>query len=246
MTNLRLDHIPLLEGAGNYSQWKTQVQYTLMGEGLWNQVAAGTDPLDVLHFSAVALVITTSSSPDDQAKARAFHMDDSQVSRIIRRHLGPLIETNIPSNCEFSAWNTWEHLKKSYNRVDMAAQYALRDHIASLRLRDASDVPRYLSEFQSARMRFVEMGVSYLDAEGIHQLLHGIPDTGSWGVFKQITLAAIQRNSTSLMSTPSTFESVAQLITLRSKGGRQGTFPWIRVCQYGFRERSHEELSSAM
>ena len=144
-------------------------------------------------------------------------MDDSRASAIIRRHLGPLVEANIPSDCDFNARKTWEHLKRSYNRINTAAQYALRDHVMSLKLRDASDVPRYLAEFHSAHVCFAEMSVPYSDTKGIHQLLQGIPDTRSWGVFKQITLVAIQRDSTSLMSSPPTFESIAQLVTLESQ-----------------------------
>jgi hypothetical protein len=72
----------------------------------------------------------------------------------------------------------------------VTAQFALHTHVMNLKLRDSGDVERYLAEFNIAREKFTSMGVPYTDQDAIHQLLLGIPDSGTWSVFKQVTLTA--------------------------------------------------------
>jgi hypothetical protein len=58
------------------------------------------------------------------------------------------------------------------------------------------------------------MGVDYSNEEAIHQLLLGIPDSGTWAIFKQVTLTTIAEASDA--ETPFTFEKVANRLKAKS------------------------------
>jgi hypothetical protein len=50
------------------------------------------------------------------------------------------------------------------------------------------------------------MGITYTDTEAIYQTLLGIPETGTWGMFKQVTLSAVADASSS--GSPLTFDQI--------------------------------------
>jgi hypothetical protein len=104
MSNLRLDHVPLLEGHRNYRERSQFVLYTLLGEGLWTYVSEGMDPLDVVNFgSLLPKALHLKSTEVEVTSARDFVVNDTKANAIIRRRLAPLISTNIPSAHQDSA-----------------------------------------------------------------------------------------------------------------------------------------------
>ena len=201
MSNLRLDHIPLLEGAQNYQDWSKSMRYTLLGEDLWTYVSEGTDSADLVNLSTFAPQLSPSgkSSEDVMSKVQAFIVSDAKANAIIRCRISPLASSNIPAKCEDSSRLTWVHLRSTYDRIDAMAQFALHSSISSLRLKDASDAERYFGDFNQAREQLLNAGVVYTESGAVYHLLFGIPDIGSWAVFKQLTLATITAGGTSLL-----------------------------------------------
>jgi hypothetical protein len=191
MSSLKLEHIPVLEGAKNYAEWAKALRYSLLGEDLWTYITEGKDIMDLVSYGIVKPQITTLSGPDEIAAARTFMVNDAKANSVIRRRLSPLISASIPTSCDDSARDTWNHLKSAYGKTDINVQFALRSQLLSLRMWDSSDTDRYVSEFNIARERLVATGATYSDEEAVHQIMLGIPDTGTWGVFKQVTLSAI-------------------------------------------------------
>jgi hypothetical protein len=48
MAQLKLDHIPVLEGASNYTKWAHSTMRVLQGEGLWSHAeGVEDDPLSL-------------------------------------------------------------------------------------------------------------------------------------------------------------------------------------------------------
>ena len=74
MSNLCLDHIPLLEGTWNYRDWSKAMWYMLLGEDLWTYVSEGTNTMDLVNFSTFAPQLSPSSksSEDVISKVRSF------------------------------------------------------------------------------------------------------------------------------------------------------------------------------
>jgi hypothetical protein len=79
-----------------------------------------------------------------------------------------------------------------YNKVDISAQYMLRNHVSSLHLLDSSDADHYLGEFNKACWRFITMGVQYSEQDAVHQIISGLPSTSSWDHFKQLLLELVE------------------------------------------------------
>jgi hypothetical protein len=83
---------------------------------------------------------------------------------------------------------------------------------------NTSDVAQYLGEFNVARQRFAEMGVTYSEQEAVYQTIEGLPTTPSWDHFKQILLELVEsitdRESREDIPTPSLlYATIAQRIT---------------------------------
>ena len=139
--------------------------------------------------------VTTKSSEASVNETKTFIVSDVKANATMRHCLSPLVSSNIPSHCDNSMRQTWRHLKTSYERIDTVAQFALRSQLSSLRLRDVSNTERYLGEFNRACEQLTAARVAYSDANAVYQLLFGIPETGTWGMFMQITLAAISASA---------------------------------------------------
>ena len=65
MSGIKLDHVPLLEGNKNYSEWAKSMCYALLAEDLWSYVSEGTNPIDILEFSIAKPVLTDKSKSED-------------------------------------------------------------------------------------------------------------------------------------------------------------------------------------
>ena len=60
-TNVRLDHIPTLEGVENYRQWARSMKTTLLGEDRWKFVSNSTDPTNEEELGEWKPVVKDSS-----------------------------------------------------------------------------------------------------------------------------------------------------------------------------------------
>lgn len=207
MLGIKLDHVPLLEGNKNYSEWAKSMHYALLTEDLWTYISEGTNPIDILEFGTARPALTEKSTSEDLVAAQSFMINDAKANSVIRRRLSSLVTANLPMKCDDSARETWRCLHDSHGKVDVTAQFALRSHMTSLKLTGLSDVDRYLGEINTGRVKFMAMGINYTDAEAIYQTLLGIPDTGTWGMFKQVTLSAVANASST--GTPLTFDQIA-------------------------------------
>lgn len=54
------------------------------------------------------------------------------------------------------------------------------------------DLDRYIGEFQAGRIKLIEMGVPYSEAEMVHQILRGLSSTTSRTNFKQLLTQVVQ------------------------------------------------------
>ena len=72
------------------------------------------------------------------------------------------------------------------------SQFDLCDRLSRARLKDHLDLDCYVGEFQAGRIKFIEMGVPYSEAEMVHQMLCGLPLTPSWTNFKQLLVQVVQ------------------------------------------------------
>ena len=211
-SNVRMDHVPTLEGARNYHEWARHMKMTLIGDGLWTFVTSNKDPN---KDEEVGTWRPDSKDANSDTARRDFTVGNSRANAVIRRKLTTLTLMGIPDDLEYKARETWEHLRVKYDRVDAETRFSVRAHMIKIRLKDASDVERFLAEFTNCFQKLAGMGKPVDEEDRVFLVLQGIPDTGSWGFFKQHMHSRIADAAES--STPITFASLAERIQAEAR-----------------------------
>ena len=192
MATIKLDHIELLVGASNYPIWKRGISQVLQGEGYWGHVEGSSNPFAPFPSSPEPSPPTEKSSTEVITAYQEWWQKDSKARTIIERRISPVSLNLLPQGLGVTARTIWKRLNTLYGRVDIMSQFDLRDRLSRARLKDHTDLDRYVGEFQAARIKFIEMGVTYSEAEMVHQMLRGLPSTASWTNFKQLLTQVVQ------------------------------------------------------
>ncbi|KAG2340505.1 hypothetical protein BDR05DRAFT_950396 [Suillus weaverae] len=172
----KYDHITELTGSDDYASWCRTVTLTLQGEGLWNHCSTGTDPNDFTDFASDMPKAAVATMPTDAEKKAMIEWikEDAQAKGIIYRE-------------SLTARQQWDILSKHFGHLDMTSQFELWDQLFNEKLKDADDASRYIGVFENGRRCFAEMGVVVTEDETIYLLLHGLPKTTEWLVFRRLT-----------------------------------------------------------
>lgn len=205
----KYDYIPELTDADSYRAWRRAVMLALASKGLWNHCTNGTDPNDVADYASTMPTAATPGTitSTECAAMKEWIKDDAQAKYIIECRLSPVIQNMLGE--KITARQQWDILHQRFARLDITSRFELRNQLFSEKLKDAADALRYLSVFENGRRRFVEMGVSLSDEEAIWMLLHGLPDTLQWVVYRSLTMGLyLTTNNSSIPTTPSTFPKV--------------------------------------
>ena len=192
MATIKLDHIELLVGASNYPIWKRGISQVLQGEGYWGHVEGSTSPFAPFPCSPEPSPPTEKSTAESITAYQDWWQKDSKARTIIERRISPVSLNLLPQGLGVTARTVWKRLNTLYGRVDVMSQFDLRDRLSRARLKDHTDLDRYVGEFQAGRVKFIEMGVPYSEAEMVHQMLRGLPSTASWTNFKQLLTQVVQ------------------------------------------------------
>ena len=184
-TNVRLDHVPTLEGVENFRLWARSMKTTLLGEDLWKFVSSGKDPNEEEELGVwKPEVLDVKDMAQVQAR-RDFIVGNNRTNALIRRKLSPLVLESLPYDLEMDARGTWNHLRGAYDRIDLDARFAVRTHLDTIWLKNVQDVERFLAEFNGCFQKLAAMGKKLDNEECIYLVMKGLPDTGTWGPFKQ-------------------------------------------------------------
>jgi hypothetical protein len=188
MSTIKLDHIELLTGASSFESWKHNISQVLQGEGYWGHVEGDANPYAVFPIEAQPAVPTAISTPAEITEYRDWWKDDSKARTIVERHITPVTLALLPQGVTVTSRSVWETLKALYSRRDVMSQFELRDRLANAKLKDPShrDLDRYIGEFKTGRLRFIEMGIPYGEYEMVHSIIRGLPNTGSWSHFSML------------------------------------------------------------
>jgi hypothetical protein len=192
MAKMKLDHIPLLEGTINYTEWARAMKRVLQAEGLWAHAAGVRDDPLSPWAASYAPQITANSNATAMKTFREWWHNDAKAQDVIERRLSPIIMNLLPHDDNVTLCTTWEFLEHTYDKVDIATQHMLHNCVTLLCLKDSSDVDRYLGEYNKACQCFRAMGATYSEHDAMHQIISGLPCTGSWENFKQLLLEIVE------------------------------------------------------
>ena len=182
---LKLDHIPTLDGAADYPSWSKSIMHTLQGEGFWGFIEGSEDPLSPFPIVPMPIIAAGATAPALKAH-HEWWQKDAKVKDIIEHCVSPVVSTIIPCTKTTTAHDIWATLKTLYGRVDVVAQFDLREHISDIKLEDFTGLGKYIGEFKTACSRFITMGVTFEEGEMVHLLIRNLPMDGVWPNFKQL------------------------------------------------------------
>jgi hypothetical protein len=192
MSTIKLDHVPLLESALNFPEWKRFTVQILQAEGYWTHVEGTDGAYDIFPKSLEPAACTAASKADEKAAFKAWWQEDMRARAIILRRSSPVTHSHLDTAVGKTARSIWENLHTLYERTDILSQFDLRDRLANAKLWDYQDIDRYLGEFKDARLRFIAMNITYTEFEMVHHIIRGIPDSGVWGHFRQLMTQTMQ------------------------------------------------------
>ena len=192
MSTIKLDHVPLLESAMNFPEWKRFTTQILQAEGYWTHVEGTDGAYDIFPKSLELTACTAASKADEKAAFKEWWQEDMRARAIILRRISPVTHSHLDTAVGKTARSIWENLHALYERTDILSQFDLHDRLSNATLRDYQDIDRYLGDFKDARLRFIAMGVAYTEFEMVHHIIRGIPDSGTWGHFRQLMTQTMQ------------------------------------------------------
>ena len=181
----KLEHIPLLEGTANALEWFRVMTQTLKAEGVWGHVEGVEDDLAAVWQASHPPPLTALSTNAQRLASSTWWIKDSRALSIIDRRLNPVTQSLMPVGDDVTSRMVWNKLKSMYSRVDVHAQFDLRDRLAANTLQNPSDYIRFLGEFNTCRSRLATMGAPLSEIESIHTLLRQLPHDTTWPHFKQ-------------------------------------------------------------
>ena len=171
MLTIKLDHIELLTGPSNFNHWKRGISQVLQGEGYWGHVEGDTDLFATFPIEPAPAVPTALSTVAEVTEYREWWKADSKARTIVERQITPVILALLPQGVTVTARSVWESLTDLYSRRDVMSQFELRDHLANAKLKDHRDLDRYIGEFKTGRLRFIEMGIPYSEYDMVHSII---------------------------------------------------------------------------
>ena len=186
MSTIKLDHIELLTGPSNFESWKRGISQVLQGEGYWGHVEGDEDVYSAFPIDAAPNVPTAASTPDEITAYREWWKVDSKTRTIVERRITPVTLALLPQGVTVTARDVWEALKTLYSRRDVMSQFELRDRLSNAKLKDHRDLDRYIGEFKTGRLCFIDMGIPYSEYDMVHSIIRGLPSTGSWAHFSML------------------------------------------------------------
>ena len=186
MATIKLDHIELLTGPSNFETWKRGIGQVLQGEGYWGHVEGDNDIYSAFPIEPQPAAPTALSTPAQVTEFREWWKADSKARTIVERRITPVTLALLPQGVTVTARSVWNTLKTLYGRKDVMSQFELRDRLANAKLKDHRDLDRYIGEFKTGRLRFIEMGIDYSEYDMVHSIIRGLPTTGSWSHFSML------------------------------------------------------------
>jgi hypothetical protein len=186
MSTIKLDHIELLTGPSNFESWKRGISQVLQGEGYWGHVEGDANIYSAFPIEPQPAVPTAISTAEEITAYREWWKADSKTRTIVERRITPVTLALLPQGVTITARSVWETLKTLYGRCDVMSQFELRDRLSNAKLKDHRDLDRYIGEFKTARLRFIDMGVPYTEYDMVHSIIRGLPTTGSWPHFSML------------------------------------------------------------
>jgi hypothetical protein len=192
MSTIKLDHVPLLESAINFPEWRRFITQVLQAEGCWTHIEGTAGQYNIFPKSLEPTACTAASKPEEKTAFKEWWEVDMKAHAIVLRRISPITHSHLNTTVGKTARSIWESLHTLYERTNILSQFDLHDRLSNAKLRDYQDIDRYLGEFKDARLRFIAMDIIYSEYKMVHHIIRGIPNSSAWGHFCQLMTQTMQ------------------------------------------------------
>ena len=151
MSTIKLNHVPLLESAINFPEWKRFITQVLQAEGYWTHIEGTDGPFDIFPKSLEPAACTATSKAEEKATFKEWWEVDMKARAIVLRRISPITHSHLDTAVGKTAHSIWESLHTLYKRTDILSQFDLCDRLSNAKLWDYQDIDHYLGEFTSGK-----------------------------------------------------------------------------------------------
>ena len=148
----------------------------LRGEHLWSYCSNGSDPMNYANFATPMPIPADPKAIKDLEREGILDWlaKDTQAKVLIDRKISSVVASLLDETQ--SACQQWELLAQFYSHTNILSQYELCIQVCLEKLKDVDDATQYISVFEDACRRFIQMGITYTTEESVFDLIHGLPD----------------------------------------------------------------------
>jgi hypothetical protein len=127
MSTIKLDHVPLLESAANFPEWKRFIIQVLQAESYWTHIEGTDGVFDIFPKSPEPAACTKDSTPVEITVFKEWWEIDMKARAIVLRRISPTTHSHLDTAVGKTARSIWESLHALYERTDILSQFDLRD-----------------------------------------------------------------------------------------------------------------------
>ena len=171
MSTIKLDHVPLLESAINFPEWKQFIMQVLQAEGYWTHIEGTNGAFDIFPKSLELATCTATSKAEEKTAFKEWWEVDMKAHAIVLCHISPITHSHLDTTVGKMARSIWESLHTLYEQTDILSQFDLCDRLSNAKLWDYQDIDCYLGEFKDARLCFIAMNIIYSEFKMVHHII---------------------------------------------------------------------------
>jgi hypothetical protein len=132
MSTIKLDHIPLLENAQTFDEWKCFISHILYDEGYWGHVKGTNNSFDPYPISNCPATCDVNSSTANITTYQEWWRKDGKACRLLLWCISPVTYSCLNTSVDVTACNIWMRLHDMYMHTDIMAQFELHECVASM------------------------------------------------------------------------------------------------------------------
>ncbi|KAH9477472.1 hypothetical protein JR316_0009688 [Psilocybe cubensis] len=155
--NAKVNHIVNLEETLNFIAWRDDMRNILKDCGVYGHIEGSEKRTARYHMSLKPTEPADDTLDDVIAAYQKWWSNDDSAKTLITRKVSALVKSNLNAGEDVTAQMVWNQIMTRYARVNINAQFAIKERLASIKLKDYTEIEKYLDKFRTGRERLKDM-----------------------------------------------------------------------------------------
>ena len=95
MSTIKLDHVPLLESAINFPEWKRFITQVLQAEGYWTHIEGTDRTFNIFPKSLEPTACTATSTEEEKTAFKEWWQVDMKAHAIVLHHISSITHSHL-------------------------------------------------------------------------------------------------------------------------------------------------------